>query len=258
MSLQKNYRNIWIYLLHLLIYSLDIQYIILSKSSLLQHNFMLFIMIINLLALIKLCFVNPGYVFKKFKNLNQESVVKFTKNTERKIYFNDNRWLLLIKIQDQEKIYKYCEECNIFKVEKISHCRECNCCVHEMDHHCFWLRRCVARNTIKYFYFYIFSITFFLHYLMLTFKTVIVLIDTSKSIIFKLIFCLSGICFIFTLFIYMLLCIYSIYYIYLALTNISSREFIKNIIRYRKIDIKQCILRIFQNQKQIICEPVQI
>lgn len=93
---------------------------------------------------------------------------------------------------------------------------------------------------------------------MLTFKTVIVLIDTSKSIIFKLIFCLSGICFIFTLFIYMLLCIYSIYYIYLALTNISSREFIKNIIRYRKIDIKQCILRIFQNQKQIICEPVQI
>lgn len=49
----------------------------------------------------------------------------------------------------------YCDECEIYKENKMIHCYECNVCVKRMDHHCVLSSKCIGKYNIIPFYSFI-------------------------------------------------------------------------------------------------------
>lgn len=145
----------------------------------------------------------------------------------------------------------YCDECNIFKLPHINHCRECNCCVMEMDHHCYWFDTCVGRNNIKYFYIYIYSGIIVLNSAICGWNNIVDFYSIASNYVYRCVYyvLISGYVFLYPF--YYLLCLFSIYYLYLAVTDIRSREFIKGQVRFKSPRIKNLIERIFKEKKEI-------
>lgn len=88
-----------------------------------------------------------------------------------------NNNLLIINNNNLEN-NKICDICKIImrKEDKIEHCNYCNVCIIGilylylflflgLDHHCQWISKCVGRNNIKYFYFFVFTSIILLLYL---------------------------------------------------------------------------------------------
>ena len=66
---------------------------------------------------------------------------------------------------DETKWMK-CQQCNIYvpKELHISHCFDCDICVKEEDHHCPWTGKCIAKDNLKSFYVFVYSLlTFFVN-----------------------------------------------------------------------------------------------
>ena len=62
--------------------------------------------------------------------------------------------------------YKYCNECKIWvsNEKTTEHCFECNVCVEGYDHHCPWTGKCIAKDNLKSFYVFVYSLlTFFVN-----------------------------------------------------------------------------------------------
>jgi hypothetical protein len=57
---------------------------------------------------------------------------------------------------DQEKLNpKYCKPCKIIKTQNVYHCYDCDVCIEGYDHHCPWIGKCVGKNNLKDFYFFL-------------------------------------------------------------------------------------------------------
>jgi palmitoyltransferase ZDHHC9/14/18 len=254
MGIEKSARLYIICGFHMLIYSVCIFHYVNKRNEYIQHLCFIFLILINSLSFTNISLTNPGYICKKFKNRNKEEHVEYVNGTKMHKFFYNDIWLLSITIDGVEYFCNYCEECNCFKMPGTSHCRECDCCVIEMDHHCFWFNTCIARNNEKYFYIYIFSITALSYFGGSSIHCISSCMPLSDGFIF-------GFCRFFFIFLicvlkamYTVLGIFSLYYIYLALTNIRSRDFIKNIRRIRGINLKEFLMRTFGEVKKISCE----
>ena len=190
-------------------------------------------------------------------NINSTTDTIFTKNTNSITAKNTNYITKLNYIQNSTPnknkiILKYCEECNIFKPQSINHCRECNNCVLEMDHHCYWFDTCVGRNNLSYFYIYIYSGIIVLNSAICGWNKIVNLYNIASSMLYT--------CFYYILFggyfvlypFYYLLCLFSIYYLYLGVTDIRSREFIKGQVRFKRPRIFKIFERIFIEKKDVL------
>ena len=88
-----------------------------------------------------------------------------------------NKDLLIVNYNNLENT-KICDICKIVmrKEDKIEHCNYCNVCIISiiliylfiflgLDHHCQWISKCVGRNNIKCFYFFVLTTIILLLYL---------------------------------------------------------------------------------------------
>ncbi len=57
----------------------------------------------------------------------------------------------------EDKLHpKYCKPCKIVRTNDVYHCLDCDVCIEGYDHHCPWIGKCVGRNNLKSFYFFLF------------------------------------------------------------------------------------------------------
>ena len=104
--------------------------------------------IIHFIACFQTTFINSG-----FYNFN--SYEDFSKNF--KIGAKNMEELEAIALK---KNWKKCQPCRNFSKQDVTHCTRCDVCYEGWDHHCPWMAKCVAKDSLVYFYFYI-GITFF-------------------------------------------------------------------------------------------------
>jgi hypothetical protein len=50
---------------------------------------------------------------------------------------------------------KYCKPCKIIRTNEVYHCYDCDVCIDGYDHHCPWIGKCVGRQNMKAFYFFL-------------------------------------------------------------------------------------------------------
>jgi hypothetical protein len=54
----------------------------------------------------------------------------------------------------------WCYTCNVLRPARASHCPFCNVCVDKMDHHCPWTGTCVGGRNYRFFYGFVFMMSF--------------------------------------------------------------------------------------------------
>ena len=52
--------------------------------------------------------------------------------------------------------YKFCPECKFYYdlTKKVNHCFDCGICIEGYDHHCPWTSKCIGKNNLFSFYFF--------------------------------------------------------------------------------------------------------
>ena len=71
---------------------------------------------------------------------------------------NKNDYLLNLIENDKNNdidLWYYCVKCQTKKEFNCNHCYFCDQCIVGFDHHCFWLKRCIAKNNKKTFFYLI-------------------------------------------------------------------------------------------------------
>lgn len=63
---------------------------------------------------------------------------------------------------------KFCNKCNMDKINRSKHCIICDKCIEKFDHHCVWINNCVGGRNIKYFYYFI-----FIHWILVTYASIL-------------------------------------------------------------------------------------
>lgn len=58
---------------------------------------------------------------------------------------------------DTEKLYRYCDYCEIEQPMRSKHCEDCKMCVRKYDHHCPWLETCVGERNHRFFWLFLLS-----------------------------------------------------------------------------------------------------
>lgn len=94
--------------------------------------------------------INQGIPDRKWF-LSQEVIKKITHDKEFNQNFNFER-------------YQICKVCNLLidKELNVVHCCFCDVCCEKYDHHCPWLGKCIGKNNLKAFsYFILFTFIFF-------------------------------------------------------------------------------------------------
>lgn len=94
--------------------------------------------------------INQGIPDRKWF-LSQEVIKRITHDKEFNQNFNFER-------------YQICKVCNLLidKELNVVHCCYCNVCCEMYDHHCPWLGKCIGKNNIRAFsYFLLFTFIFF-------------------------------------------------------------------------------------------------
>ncbi|SPO23350.1 related to Zinc finger DHHC domain containing protein 2 [Ustilago trichophora] len=65
----------------------------------------------------------------------------------------------------------YCHRCRRVKPPRAHHCRRCGTCVLKMDHHCPWVGGCVGAHNQRFFFIFVFWVTFLELYTLVTTAT---------------------------------------------------------------------------------------
>ena len=55
---------------------------------------------------------------------------------------------------------KYCRPCRTLKINQTRHCLYCDVCILELDHHCPWVGKCIGKNNMGVFKFFLFATVF--------------------------------------------------------------------------------------------------
>lgn len=75
---------------------------------------------------------------------------------------------LKLKLKTKQPFLKisdnYCNTCNIFKNEFITHCFHCKMCILIKDHHCVWLNNCISDSNRVWYIIYLFTTAFIISY----------------------------------------------------------------------------------------------
>jgi palmitoyltransferase ZDHHC9/14/18 len=223
---------------HIQMYVVVLGYSLFFKRGLMETLLYILIIVINSASFIKTSLINPGYVKKKLYHKYTTEPVRFGASISSEIVVNGrNEWVRKIEVGDVRYEEKYCQECNIFRIDGIAHCRDCNRCVLEMDHHCVWFDNCVGRNNIKLFHIYLCSLTllcglctYFLGRIGREIPP-----DTVRSRIFKTITNIFCIGYALSL---LLVGSFALYNLFLVLYSTRSRDFIKGLKRNRGVDLR--------------------
>lgn len=245
-------------ILHIMIYSFCLFYVVYKEPSIPEYLLIILSVLVNSLSYTNVSLTDPGFISKKNRNVNIENTTILSDGSEIQTIFDKDTWIRFISHEGERYIQRYCEECNIFKIVGVAHCRECNYCVIEMDHHCFWFDTCIGRNNIRYFYYYIFSSFITVYYFSLSTYEIYRLTKRYDNFFCRsvatLSFAISNATYIF-LFINLL---FIVYYSYLLVTNIRSRDFIKGNERHCNIKFIPCLLRMITDKKVITCEELRV
>jgi palmitoyltransferase ZDHHC9/14/18 len=192
------------------------------------------------ISLLQTCITDPGYIYRNRyeyrgdafflgKNVLVHTITQFSKIHCREVVFNG-------RVYTEE----YCNECNVFKGGGVSHCRFCECCVIEGDHHCPWIDNCIGRNNLRFFLINIYSTTALLFYSVL--YSYSLASDNHLHEPFLLVPFLAMLIFFATsLTFFCLLLSLSLYYVFLILFNLRSREFFKGTRKSLELDLSGCL-----------------
>jgi palmitoyltransferase ZDHHC9/14/18 len=222
---------------HIQMYVIVFGYCLFFRRSPMEALVYTVIIVINSISFIRASLTNPGYVGKKSCHRYTAAPVRFGGAIATEIAVNSgNDWVRKIRIEDVEYEEKYCQECNVFRIEGMAHCRECDRCVLEMDHHCVWFDNCIGRNNIKLFHIYLYSLTV-LCGLCAYFLSRIggeVPHDTMRSRLVKVL--VNLLCIGYSL-AFALVASFALYNLFLVLYSTRSRDFIKGLRRNKVIDL---------------------
>ena len=50
---------------------------------------------------------------------------------------------------------RFCKPCKIVRTQNVYHCYDCDVCIEGYDHHCPWIGKCVGKNNLRAFYFFL-------------------------------------------------------------------------------------------------------
>ncbi|KAF9764714.1 putative palmitoyltransferase ZDHHC14 [Nosema granulosis] len=254
----KNVRLISLIAVHIIFYFFNLSYAAYKGPELLEYILIVASVLVNSLSFTNISLSDPGFISKKNKNVNSEAEQRLPDGSEIQTIFDKDGWIRLIKYKGERYVQKYCEECNIFKTIGVAHCRECNYCVIEMDHHCFWFDTCIGRNNIRYFYTYIFSSFVTVYYFTVACHEIYKYCKRFENILSKIVGISSYIVGVFTyIFLFINVC-FIVYYTYLLITDIRSRDFIKGKERHCKIKLLPCLLRLVTDRRVITCEELSV
>ena len=59
-----------------------------------------------------------------------------------------------------------CRKCLTVKEDDAFHCYDCGICIVEHDHHCIWIGKCVGKENLKLFYWFVASVPSFFVFVM--------------------------------------------------------------------------------------------
>ncbi|AFM98841.1 hypothetical protein EHEL_081410 [Encephalitozoon hellem ATCC 50504] len=199
------------------------------------------LVMISSLSFLRACLADPGRVNRKVYHKYTPDVVAFEENVSTQIHTNKNGdWVRAIRINGTEYQEKYCLECNLFRVNGMSHCRECNRCVLEMDHHCMWFGNCIGRNNIRYFHIYLYTLSMVTLINAGFMYNLVTMCSKSTFFALSLRILVAAFGALYTL-LFFIIFLFTMFNIYVALNSSTSRDFIKNGVGNKKLDIgKAC------------------
>lgn len=64
------------------------------------------------------------------------------------------------KMKDNRE-FKYCQKCNVYKCPRMHHCSQCNACCQKYDHHCGMLLNCIGVNNYHMFLQFMFLVALY-------------------------------------------------------------------------------------------------
>lgn len=76
---------------------------------------------------------------------------------------------------------KKCDNCNFYKLSRVSHCSSCGECTYKLDHHCVWTQTCIGVCNQKCFYLFCFYMT--IGVFQFWYFTVRVMSEKTKSVL---------------------------------------------------------------------------
>lgn len=217
------------------------------------------LVLINSFSFLRTSLVNPGVVRKKTQHKYLPDVVRFGSDVLVQIVVNKNGdWLRRIRIGNEEYEEKYCTECNIFRVAGVAHCRECNACIIEMDHHCVWFGNCIARNNIRQFHIYLYTLlTVILTNIIFLYKILTVCLCRRTGTARVLRCCIFTVIIMYISF-FGLILTFTAFNIYIALYSSRSRDFIKGRMKDKTFDIRKACKNLSTIRPDISFEEISV
>ena len=76
------------------------------------------------------------------------------------------KYPLIVQIKNGIDVRNYCPKCFVQNAANITHCFECDKCVEEFSHHCFWINKCIAKNNLLFYFFFIFFALFYANHIL--------------------------------------------------------------------------------------------
>ena len=202
------------------------------------------LVIANSLSFMQVCVLDPGRVNKKINHRYSPDTIFIGDCASTQINMNKNgEWIRTINIDGEVFEEKYCLECNLFRINGMSHCRECNRCILDMDHHCIWLGNCIGRNNMKHFHVYLYTLVAIIYTkLMLLYKIYKMYLqgDNESKILMAVVLLL----FVVYLILFSVILMFTLFHVYASLCTSRSRDIIRYGIRSRSPKIKMACMNL--------------